>query len=872
MKKLYISLCVFLSIFLVLFSVLYFSYVLLLPPVMNSVKANSVFEKIIYTKTGLELKTNNLRIKTFKNLAFYIYADKLQLNRNDKKVFDAENIKIMVFPFVNQKSKIIVDNIYIDKKGFNNFFSKKDTKQNAINIDFLDRILIKNIFIAYDIQTKINIKDVNIEYNKQLNKYQTVFNSKIESSLLKNNILIINDKNIQFDSKSLIIDNIKVYFGKESLIINGIIYPQKRLREINLSGNNLPVEDIQSSVLYFLKQKNPNKNFMENFKDYSGTADINLKFSNNGVDGTVFMKSLSARTVLYNVPVKFNNFTGYFNGNEINAEAYGYLGYEKVFADFHLSEYKKEKRKIYGRVHSLVSNKSVEEYVPDFNVEGNVNATVFYKIENSIPKIIYVAKLDENCNLEYKNLSLGLTDKSRRLFVRTEKYPDKLYIKSYDYSLQDSSDVIKILTGDALFEKTNGKFKPSYVTLKTETSAPVSVAGSFGKRLEGGFFSGDLKYDFKKEILTGSFNLVNSKHKDFLIKTAEITADEKIAVISSTGTYYNSPYNCYINMDNRFRDLIRVHNIELFLDEYVIKKKIIKNNKKTRINIPQKVKELDYIIEQGSIKLNKIKYNKIIVENINVYGDLKNDIVTFSLTDAHFAKGSLNAEGNFNINDKNAIIDFSADNIDSDSVATMIFNLPGEIEGTAKAALHANINTETRDLKANASFFIKDGYLPKIGNTEFLLKLSRKERKPLRIKLSDIINIDISKAKSLASDINGSFDMDDWELNDIKLFSKQKYLSFFIEGNYDIENEYADLKLWGKYNKTARNKVKILFVPLSLIMNIVFKEEKTMHLYNNKIKKIPPITAQENEIEFFRVRMKGNLNKNDVKVELKSIR
>ena len=872
MKKLYSSLYIIFIIFITFVITLYFSYVFVLPRVINSVKANSTFEKIIYNKTGIELKTNNLKIKTYKNLALFIFADKVQLNNKNKKVFDAVNLKLKFFPLNRRKSEIIIDSIYLDKLGLSNLFIKKENNEDKLNIDFINKIKINNIFIDYDSQTKIEIKDIFIKYNKNLNKYLTSFKSIIQSHLLKNNIIISCDKNIMFNNADLSIKNLQICFGKEILSLNGEMDFRNKQKEFLLKGKNLPISDIQSSALYFLKQKNPNKNFMENFNDYSGTADINLKFSDNGIVGTVFMKSLSAKTVLFNVPVKFNNFTGYFNGQEINAEAYGYLGYEKVFADFHLSEYKKEKRKIYGRVHSLVSNKSVKEYIPDFNVEGIVNATVFYKIENSVPKIAYVVKLDEYSNLEYKNLSLGLIDKSRRLFVRTEKYPEKLYIKSYDYSLQDGSKIIKILTGDALFEKISNKFRPSFVTLKTEKSAPVSVAGSFGKRLEGGFFFGNLKYDFKKEILTGSFNLVNSKYKDFLIKTAEITANEKNAIISSAGTYYTSPYNCYINMDNRFRNLIRIHNIELFLDEYIIKKKNIKSNKKIQIDIPQKVKELDYIIEKGSIKLNKIKYNKIIVENINVYGDLKNDIVTFSLTDAHFAKGSLNAEGNFNIDDKNAIIDFSADNIDSNSVATMIFNLPGEIEGTARASLHANINTETRDLKANASFLIKDGYLPKIGNTEFLLKLSRKERKPLRIKLSDIINIDISKAKALASDINGSFDMDDWELNDIKLFSKQKYLSFFIEGSYDIENEYADLKLWGKYNKTARNKVKILFVPLSLIMNIVFKEEKTMHLYNCKIKEIPPITAQESETEFFRVKMKGNLNKNDIKVELKSIK
>ena len=40
-------------------------------------------------------------------------------------------------------------------------------------------------------------------------------------------------------------------------------------------------------------------------------------------------------------------------------------------------------------------------------------------------------------------------------------------------------------------------------TFKTQKDAPVSVTGSFHKYLEGGFFNGDLKYDFKHNLITG---------------------------------------------------------------------------------------------------------------------------------------------------------------------------------------------------------------------------------------------------------------------------------------------------------------------------------------------------------------------------------
>ena len=54
-------------------------------------------------------------------------------------------------------------------------------------------------------------------------------------------------------------------------------------------------------------------------------------------------------------------------------------------------------------------------------------------------------------------------------------------------------------------------------------------------------------------------------------------------------------------------------------------------------------------------------------------------------------------------------------------------------------------------------------------------------------------------------------------------------------------------------------------------MKIIFKQENTKYLYMNKIKQIPPISATEDETETFRVKINGNLNNNNVKVELKSL-
>ena len=221
--------------------------------------------------------------------------------------------------------------------------------------------------------------------------------------------------------------------------------------------------------------------------------------------------------------------------------------------------------------------------------------------------------------------------------------------------------------------------------------------------------------------------------------------------------------------------------------------------------------------------------------------------------------------------EKTSDVIFTAKNIDSNTVADVIFDLPNQIEGTANATLHAETKDSFDKVKAYATFSLKEGYLPKIGSTEFIIKKSNKFRRPLKFRLSDIINIDMKNMKALSSNLEGSFCFDNDSIYNAKITSSQKYLSLLVEGNYNFDSQKADLRLLGKYNNREMGRVKILFIPLPWIFKFVFKPENTLSQYKNKLKEVPPIEGAPNEQSAFRVKMGGNLNKNDVKVELKSI-
>ena len=67
-------------------------------------------------------------------------------------------------------------------------------------------------------------------------------------------------------------------------------------------------------------------------------------------------------------------------------------------------------------------------------------------------------------------------------------------------------------------------------------------------------------------------------------------------------------------------------------------------------------------------------------------------------------------------------------------------------------------------------------------------------------------------------------------------------------------------------------ETKILKIPFSWIYKFLFKKEKSAHVNQEKINKIPPILKLNGEEKIFRVNINGNLNEDNVKVQFNDIK
>lgn len=856
---------------------LYLSYLYLLPPILTSPQMLTKCEKILSSKLNLDISLSDLDLKTNPNFTIDIALKEGKVKTKQNK--DLLSIKDFEYKtkFFSIKPKYIgANSIYFDATQLPKFKKNKNEKsQIKFNINYMPQVNIKKAYVKLDNSSYITVENFNSQLeNKAI---ESTFLAKVKIPYVKNVIVIGQDGKIIYpENHKFYIDNLSMQLESSKLFANG------NLEELSFTGKDLPIAELEKSFLYFYKLKHPNKkNFIENFHNMSGLMDVNLMLSKNGLFGDCKTKNLKALFFDYKIPIILPMTKFVFGGREITAKTSGTFGGEPVHTNFYLTGLGTKDLVATGSVFSSLTNNFAKKYYPLVKISKKADASVHYKTHNGVVDIDYNLKLPKGSDLITKFASINNTGKNRIISAKTQKIGDKITLKKYSFSFDNQADLI---TGDGLFLKNNGHYKPDNITLKTKGQLPVSLLSSvIHDYLNGGKFSADLSYKFPTKTLLGSMDLYDVTHKDYLYlehAKFDIGNDDKI-ILHSKGTFFNSPIYVSMIADNNFRKNLLVHDINIHLKKYIVKKGNLASIPKSydgEISLNKSnINNYKVEVEKGQILVDEIYHRTFTLRDVKIIGKMKDNIVNFIIPETNYAKGQLSGKGQYDVKCHNSDIYFFASDIDSNEVATNIFNFKDQINGSAFATLHLKTKDKLNDIKAHATFAITDGYLPQLGSTEFMIGQSQKHKFLNKIKkkftLANITNIDFSKSNIFYSNLRGSFLVDNSKVHNVKIYSQSDYLSLFIEGDYNIDTEHADFYIWGRHNKTEEKKIRIFKIPLSLIYRVVFRIEKTKDMYKAKLAQIPPIKIKPMDIEsIFKVTVCGNLNEGNVKVQLKDIR
>lgn len=859
--KKYLFIIISVPIILVLF--LYILFLFALPKILNSNYAISKYENILSEKLGVPVFLEDVKIKTNPDISFNARIKKLAVKNNNSVLLEIKNTSYSSNKFSFKPESVSIDYIFADYDVLKTFLSKNTKKTDShLNLEYFPIVNIRNVFIKLDNKNS-SLAIENIKSHKENKNVVCSFIGKLKLPYTRNPVIIGSDGNLVYSNR-LGFNNLSVALDNSKLFIDG------KIDNFNLKGKELPAAELKQSFLYFYKIKhNGKKNFLENFYNLTGKLDVDLNFKLGYVNGACYASDLKALFFNYKIPIYLPNTVFKFSGKKVTAHSRGTFGGEQVYTAFYLNGLGTKDAHPKGIVSSNLTSKFSQKYFPPFKVIGTSKAVVRYSVFRGNVTVEYFLDIPQGNNLVSKYGNLDNIDKNRRLYAKTLKHGNILYLKSFTYSFFNGNHEQLLLSGDGVFEKIKAHFRPAFLAIKTNGEVSMSLIQSFFKDyITGGTFTADAKYDFKTETLTGFMNIFNAAHKDYLfLKKINIISQGNEVRIDSLGTFFDSPVTLKFRADNNFKKNILIHEISIHLNKFIVKRGDFSNSTGNH-NHSYTSKQSDIIskiiVERGKIVVDEIYNSRFQIHDASIYGNMKNDVVDFIVPQMSYAKGLLSAKGQYNIRSHSSNIHFFASDIDSNYVATNIFNLKDQVEGAAYATLHLITKNKLNDIKANATFAIEEGFLPKLGSREFMLKNKTSKFKFLRnikFTLNKITNIDFTNHAALASDINGSFELDNDEVQNVKLFSRSDYLSMFVEGNYNIESGLACLCIWGRHNKTAERKIKIFKIPLSFLYKIFFRVERTKNLYNDKITQIPPIKIGKAEIEsLFRIFVKGDLS------------
>jgi len=859
MKKLKLSVTILSTLI-----ILYLGFIYIVSLFLNSNNFIKISNNFIKTTYNMTSDISGLKVEISPLLSGKITAKNIIIKDDDNVGLDIQNLNTSVSRL--KLKNLDADFIYINLDTLNKLKSKKkkDTKKKkAPNINKIPDINIKKIEIVRNEGEKLLISSnqFSIKENNKTKNFDIILNISLDRIL--HPIVIGEVGSLYIENNKLIAKNFPLSIGKTKVVLNGSIFNDKKIDNFTIKGDKIPVKETLETVLFLQKYGIQEKKFIENFTDFKGNADIDLVYKDNDLSGVITGNNLFAKFLPFYIPVTCKKAEFFIKKGVVKSYAVGTFGTEKMTHELLIKEmYDKNKKEVFGKVNSKITTALAKKYLPsNIKVKNYLEAEVDYYIKQKRPIAKYYINIPASSGIIINDFHAGIKNKNKKIFAQTQKIDKEFFLKDYRFSVQENNEFKDILYGNGYFKIINGNMTPQYIALNTNGYVPNSFIGSFKQYVLGGKFKGALKYNFITEQITGKFEVIDTIFNHFYVKSANIIANDKIAKIEANGTYKKEKFNCRTEVKNDFKDKIYVNYMDLFLDKFIVKKsnKPDISNKKIDFNSPNKkisagVRDINMDIDKYNIIVNSIIVKNYPINNIKVFGSLKNAIFKYNTSDIDFANGKLSAKGTYDFNIDSSIIDFSAKNIDSSIIADKFFNLKNQIQGYANAQIHSKTGKNWQNWDATVKFDIQDGALPELEKIEFSVDKNLNKK----AKVSDYVKFNAKKKGNIKSHIKGFFKCDDIFIKDIDIRAQHEFTSIYIEGFYNYIIEQGNLNIYGKYDNSIIKQIKILHIPLNWIVNVLVPTEKNKTETQINLDKIPPIGIDDNHAKYFKINLKAN--------------
>lgn len=701
---------------------------------------------------------------------------------------------------------------------------------------------------------------------------------------------------VVMENSTVTVDNVNASLFNTDLNINGNV---EHVDTINpLYNLKIQTKDFDLSTL-----NNPEKitilpqefkEFLLQFSDFKGFADLDIILDKNILKGKIFLKKLQMIHKQSKIPFAFDDFNIFFKDKKILVnDVAAKIAEMPFFGELILSDYTTKKPKLNGFFTSKITNDFIKTYLPEeiankISVTGDISLSS--KVTTNDNNIIIEPKLILNpeADLTSGGINVGDVNERREFTGKINFLKDKIQINDFKYIKYVSSQNNK--TYPITFADANGvvnikddQYIPVSFKLKTNKNLPARILNVLLKSpiLTQGTFNCDIEYKFDeiKKIaqIIGNMDCKNLDIPifDTLIKNVKLNANKDNIDIKLFGFLNDSKINVDSIIRNNLAKKPQVDSINIYIDQ-IDRNKLFEtfSNTHSAMNTNNKIKNIDLgglSVSNGHLEVKELIVKSLVAKNfISDFCVDEKGLFTANNMTIDVGQGNLQGNMSYNLVDTTLIGDFELNNVDANYVAETLFDGKNQIYGNANGKLYLSTKGSTdvemiKNLSGYINFNVLDGKMPKLGSLEYLLKASNIIKGGITsFTLNNVLELLNLVKTGYFSNINGSCNIENGIAKDIEIFSKGENMSLYIHGNYDITQTHAEFEILGKLSK----RISTIFGKLgNTSLNTFFRMIPGVSLFNSgrkdfvkDIEKIPSFTTGDYESRVFQAIIDGNIN------------
>ena len=258
------------SVLLLLLIGIYLCVVCVLPTIINSKTATNKLQTFIHNKTGIETTISGLNLKISPKLVAVLKIDSIDAKDNNDSVADIKKLALKYELLQKHLTLVSADNIFIDGNYLKQFKkTKKKKSKGNFELNKIPEVHIQKFVFKSD-EANINVENLNTEDNF------IKLNAAINTPYLKETLKLGESGSFQVAENKLKANKFKISLGNSNLYLDGVLVDKDNSRNFDINGEKLPVSEIMPALLHFQKSKDPSKKFIENFKNFKGTVNVNF--------------------------------------------------------------------------------------------------------------------------------------------------------------------------------------------------------------------------------------------------------------------------------------------------------------------------------------------------------------------------------------------------------------------------------------------------------------------------------------------------------------------------------------------------------------------------------------------------------------------